>query len=519
MPMLVGDILLRQARINSKKVGLVDGDKRLTYTEINERVNRLANGLIHLGLKKGSKVAFMANNCHQFAETFFACAKAGLVIVPVNARFNANEITYTLNHSESDVFVYQNEFEEITKKARPSLTTVKHFVKIGGAGEAVFSYEVFLDSASPEEPKVPVNMDDWVMIMYTSGATGDAKGVISAQRNLMAMVNSMTFEVRVVPEDVNLLVMPMFHAGGLWPLMTHFYRGATTVILPRFDEEKVLEMVEKEKITFLNLVPTTLRRLSLRPDLKNCDLSSLRLIMYAGAPIPLHQLKEAMRVFGPHRFNTGLGATEASCGGMLNIDVGEHARALDGPLAGKLGSVGRDSMGIEVRIVDENDNEVPPGQVGEIIARGDHIALGYWKMPEETARTFKNGWLHTGDLGYKDEDAYVFIAGRKKDIIISGGENISSLEVEEAVTQHPAVTEAAVIGVPDEVWGEAVKAVVALRSDYPEKVTDREIIDFCKGKLAGYKCPKSVDFVKELPKNPAGKIRKVELKERYKVQK
>jgi acyl-CoA synthetase (AMP-forming)/AMP-acid ligase II len=359
-------------------------------------------------------------------------------------------------------------------------------------------------------------MDDWIMIMYTSGATGEAKGVISSQRNLMAMVNSMVVELRVVPEDINLLVMPMFHAGGLWPLITHFYRGATTVILPRFDEEKVLEMIEKERITFLNLVPTTLRRLSLRPDLNKYDLKSLRVIMYAAAPIPRHQLKEAMRIFGPHRFNTGLGATEASCGGMLNIDVGEHAMALDGPLAGKLGSVGRDSMGIEVKIVDENDNEVPTGKVGEIVARGDHIALGYWKMPEETASTFKNGWLHTGDLGYRDEDAYVFIVGRKKDIIISGGENISSLEVEETISQHPAVAEVAVIGVPDEVWGEATKAVVALKPNYEGDITDREIISFCKERLAGYKCPKSVDFVKELPKNPAGKIRKVELKERYK---
>ena len=327
----------------------------------------------------------------------------------------------------------------------------------------------------------------------------------------------MTFELRVVPEDINLLVMPMFHAGGLWPLMTHFYRGAKTIILPRFDEEKVLQMVDKEKVTFLNLVPTTLRRLSLRPDLKEYDLKSLRMIMYAGAPIPLHQLKEAMRIFGPHRFNTGLGATEASCGGMLNFDIGEHALALDGPLAGKLGSVGRDSMGIEVRIVDENDNEVPSGKAGEIIAKGDHIALGYWKMPEETARTFKNGWLHTGDLGYRDEDAYVFIVGRKKDIIISGGENISSLEVEETISQHPAVAEVAVIGVPDEVWGEAVKAIVALKPNYQGVITDRDIISFSKQRLAGYKCPKSVDFVKELPKNPAGKIMKGELKERYKL--
>jgi acyl-CoA synthetase (AMP-forming)/AMP-acid ligase II len=356
MPMLVGDIVSRQARINAKKIGLIDGNKSLTYKEINERVNRLTNALISLGLKKGDKVAFMANNCHEFAEALFAAAKAGLIIVPVNARFNADEVAYTLNHSESDGFIYQHEFDEVVKKARRKFTTVKHVIKIGEGGDEVPSYEVLLNSASLEEPKVSVNINDLVMIMYTSGATGEAKGVVIAQRNLMAMVESQTCDLRVVPEDTNLLVMPMFHAGGLWPLMTHFYRGAKTIILPRFDEEKVLQMVEKEKVTFLNLVPTTLRRLATRSDLEKYNLKSLRMIMYAGAPIPLHQLKEAMRIFGPYRFNTGLGASEASGGGILNLDVAEHALAVDGPLAGKLGSVGRDCMGIEVRIVDEDDN-------------------------------------------------------------------------------------------------------------------------------------------------------------------
>ena len=513
MPVLVGDILRRQGRINAKKIGVVDGDKEFTYLEINERANRLANGLLGLGLRKGDKAAFMAENCHEYAEAYFAAPKAGLIIVPVNARFNAGEIVYSLNHSESDVFIYQEQFDDLAEKVRPDLNTVKHFVRIGRAGDGVHGYEELLESSRPEDPDVPIDPDDIAMIMYTSGATGEAKGVVMTHRGIVAATNTQVHELRIVPEDINLLVMPMFHAGGFWPTMAHFFRGAKTIILSRFDEEKVLRTVEKEKVTFLNLVPTTLRRILMRPDLLNHDLSSLRVIMYAGAPIPLHQLKEAMAALGPHRFYTGLGATEASTGGMLSFSTAEHALALDGPLAQKLGSVGRDSMGVEVRIIDDNGQELPNGKIGEIIARGDHISLGYWKKPEETAAVFKEGWLHTGDLGYRDEDAYVFIVGRKKDIIISGGENISSLEVEETITQHPAVAEAAVIGVPDELWGEAVKAVVSLKPN--QDVRQEELIRFCRDRLAAFKCPKSVEFLSEIPKNAAGKLAKGELRKRY----
>lgn len=514
MPMLVGDILRRQARINAKKIGVVDEDKRFTYQQINERANRLANGLLGLGLKKGARVAFMADNCHGYVEAYFGPAKAGLVLVPVNARFNAGEVACSLNHSESDVLIYQGRFDEIVDKARPGLTTVRHFIRIGDAGNGFRTYEEILGSSEAGETRAHLDADDLAMIMYTSGATGEAKGVMMTHRGLVSATDCQVHELRIVPEDINLLVMPMFHAGGYWPTMAHCFTGAKTIILSRFDEEKVLRAVEEERITVLNLVPTTLRRLLMRPDLKEHDLSSLRVVMYAGAPIPLHQLKEAMAAIGPHRFYTGLGATEASTGGMLAFSTAEHALALDGPLADKLGSVGRDSTYVEVRIVDDERKEVPPGKVGEIVARADHISPGYWKMPEETAAVFKDGWLLTGDLGYRDKDAYVFVVGRKKDIIISGGENVSSLEVEETISRHPAVAEAAVIGVADELWGEAVKAVVALKPGH-ESVGEQDIIRFCRDRLAAYKCPKSIDFLAEIPRNAAGKIAKGELKKRY----
>jgi long-chain acyl-CoA synthetase len=510
MPMLVSDIIRRQARIAAHKIGIADEEDEFTYRQVNERSNRLAHGLLALGLTKGARIAFMADNCHQYVEAYFGPAKAGLVLVPVNARFNESEVAYCLTHSESEVLIYQSRFEEIVSKARPDLPHVKHFISIGGSSH---SYAELLQSGSPGEPDVSVNQDDLAMIMYTSGATGQAKGVMMTQRGLISAIDCQVHEVRIVREDINLLVMPMFHAGGYWPTLAHCFTGAKTLILSRFDEEKVLRTVEKERITFLNLVPTTLRRIITRPDLKDYDLSSLRVIMYAGAPIPLHQLKEAMAFFGPHRFYTGLGATEASTGGMLAFTTAEHALALTGPLASKLGTVGRDSTYVEVRIVDDEGKELPPGQTGEIIALADHISPGYWRMPEESAAVFKNGWLCTGDLGYRDEDAYVFIVGRKKDIIISGGENISSLEVEEVITQHPAVAEAAVIGIPDELWGEVVKAFIALKPDHP--ADDKEIIRFCRDRLAAFKCPKSVEFLTEIPKNAAGKLAKNELKRQY----
>ncbi len=510
--MLLEDILRRNVRVYKRKIGLVDGERRFTYQQINERVNRLANALRALGLKKGDRIAFMAGNCHQFVEAYFAVAKAGFVIVPVNARFSPEEAAHIINHSESVALFYHEDLEDVVKNMKGHIPTVKHIITTGEAHQDILSYENLLEQSSSTDPDGKVDPDDMMMIMYTSGATGFPKGVMSSQRNIMANTNTMTLELRIVPEDRTLLVMPLFHNGGLWPTMTHFYRGATVFLLPRFDVDKVLQMVEKERITLLNLVPTMLMRIISHPDLSKYNLESLRLIMYAGAPIALEQLKKAMRILGEHRFYNALGCTEAN-GQLTSFPTTEHA--LEGPLAEKLGSVGRDAIGVEVRIVDDRGNELPPGKIGEIIARGENIALGYWKMPEETAETFKNGWLYTGDMGYRDEDGYIYVVDRKKDIIISGGENISSREVEDVIYQHPGVKEVAVIGVPDKEWGEAVKAVVALKEEYKGKVTEEEIIEFCKSRLAGYKKPRSVDFVDELPKNPAGKIAKAELKKRY----
>jgi acyl-CoA synthetase (AMP-forming)/AMP-acid ligase II len=511
--MLLGDILRRDAKLFGKKIGLIDEGRNFTYDELNRRVNRLANGLIRLGFEKGSRVAVMADNCHEFVEAYFAIAKVGLVIVPVSSRLTAAEVSYIIDHSDSVVMMYQEEFQDVVHKIKEDIPQIKYFLPIGnGDRTGGNDYESFLEKFSEDEPEGQFSLreDDMVMIMYTSGATGRPKGVMTSHRNILANTITLSFEHRIVPEDVTLLVMPLYHNGGLWPLMVHFYRGGRVILLQRFDVERVLDLVEKEKVTLLNLVPTALIRLISHPDLNQYNLDSLRTIMYAGAPIALSMIREAMQKLGEHRFYTGLGSTEAS-GSMLSLPNSEHA--LEGPMAEKLSSVGRDSINVEVRVVDPQGRNVKIGEVGEIIAKGDNIALGYWKLPVETAETFRNGWLYTGDMARVDSDGYVYIVDRKKDMIISGGENISSKEVEDVIFRHPAVHEAAVIGVPDEEWGESVKALVALKPGM--KATEQEIIDFCKDSLSSFKKPKSVDFLDEIPKNPAGKVHKAELREKY----
>jgi acyl-CoA synthetase (AMP-forming)/AMP-acid ligase II len=510
--MLPGEILRRNSRLFSKKIGLVDDRKQFSYGEINERVNRLGNALRDLGLEQGDKIAIMAENCHQFVETYFAIAKAGLVVVPVNARFSAEEASYIINHSDSVAFIFQEQLTNTLRNLWEMISKVKHIISIGKGHQGVHSYEALLANSTDNEPEVEIHPDDTMMIMYTSGATGIPKDVITSHGNIMANTNTMTLETRVVPEDITLLVMPLYHIGGFWPTFSHFYRGATVILLPRFDTENVMKMVEKHRVTFLNLVPTMLMRIIHHPDISRYNLQTLRLIMYAGAPIALKQLKDAMEILGSHRFYSGLGSTEAS-GCMISFPTTEYT--LLGPLSEKLASVGRDGIGVEIKIVDESGNDLPTGKAGEIIARGDNVAKGYWKMPKETSETFRNGWLYTGDIGYRDEDGYIFIADRKKDIIISGGENVSSSEVEEVLYQHPSVAEAAIIGVPDNEWGEAVKAVISLKPKYKGKVTAEEIINFCKSRLAGFKRPKSIEILDELPKNAAGKITKQELRKRY----
>jgi acyl-CoA synthetase (AMP-forming)/AMP-acid ligase II len=510
--MLIGDIIRREARIRGNKLAVVDEDIEYSYQEINRRVNRLANAFLQMGIAKGEKIAFMGNNSHHFIEFYFAAAKIGLISVPINARFSSDEASYVLRNAEVSLLIYAKDMEETVQKIGTVTPEVKQYISTENANDTVLSYEELISHASDAEPHEKLAPEDIAMIMFTSGATGFPRGVISTHRNIMANTNTMCLELDLVPEDVSLLAMPLFHLGGLWPMLSMVYRGGTTVLMPRFDLEPMFEIIQNRKITFVNLVPTVLVRIISDSNISSYDLDSLRLIMYAGAPIPREQLKTAMKILGPQRFTTGLGATEAN-GALIHFRSSEHA--LEGPMADKLGSVGKDAMGVEIAIVDAEGKEVPNGKIGEIIGRGDNIAQSYWKLPKESAETFRDGWLYTGDMGYRDQDGYIFIVDRKKDIIISGGENVASREVEDVLYQHPAIYEAAVVGVPDKEWGESVKAVVVLKDGFANKVDEKELMEFCAVRLAGYKKPRSIDFLDELPKNAANKIDKAVLKKHY----
>jgi acyl-CoA synthetase (AMP-forming)/AMP-acid ligase II len=506
----VGDFLRANARNHSRKIGLIEGDQSFTYGEINSRVNRLGNALTRLGLAKGDRVALLLRNGHQFVECYFALAKCGLVSVPVNAGLSPAEAAQVIVQSGAVAIVFGDEHAAPVAEMRPRLASVRVFISTGRNEPGIAAFEALVAAESDAEPTAAVAPDDLAMIMYTSGTTNAAKGVTASHRNIVANTNTMTLELRVVPEDVTLLFMPLFHNGGLWPLMTHFYGVGTVVLQPRFQEQAVLTAISRHRVTVLNVVPTMLARLFEHAEFAATDLSSLRLVMHGGGPIGHALLKKTMETFGPTRIYTSLGCTEAN-GMLTSFPTRDHA--LEGPLAGKIGSVGRDAIGVEIRIVGDDGVEKAPGEVGEILARGDNISAGYWKMPGETAETFREGWLQVGDMAFRDSDGFIFIAGRKKDIVISGGENVSAAEVEQVIGQYPAVREVAVIGVPDEKWGEAVMALVLL---HPGAACDEQALrEFCQPQLAGFKRPKHIRFVEDFPRTSLGKIAKAELKKAH----
>jgi len=511
--MNVGTLFTKSARTFPQRLAIAYGDYELTYQQANERINKLANGLTRLGIKKGENVAVLLHNCPEFLETLFACFKAGIGTVPINFRLHPKECSFIIDNSEAVAVVLGDDFRDSLYALKHEMPRVKHTLCLSDPLKGMLPYEGLLKEQSPNFVDVDVERDDLAWLFYTSGTTGQPKGAMLTHHVLMMMAMNFFADMAPLgPDDVILHAAPLSHGSGLYAI-PNVAKGAANIVLhvKTFDPKTVFETIQRRKVTNMFMAPAMIKRLVTSPDIDQHDLSSLKCIHYGGAPIYTEDLKAAVRKLGQVLVQL-FGQAESP---MTISYLRREEHLLEGTEEEmtRLTSAGIPRTDVEVKIFDENDHELPPGEMGEIVVRGEVVMKGYWRNPNATADTLRGGWLHTGDLGIMDERGYVYILDRAKDMIISGGENIYSREIEDVILKHPAVHEVAVIGVPDETWGEAIKAIVALKQN--QKATQEEIINFCREHMASFKKPKSVEFIEEIPKNPYGKVLKRELREKY----
>ncbi|HEY6329790.1 MAG TPA: long-chain-fatty-acid--CoA ligase [Blastocatellia bacterium] len=496
----------------SGKPAIICNGVRLTYRDLGGRVNRLAGALERLGIKPGDRVAILSLNCHRYLELYYGVPLMGAIVVPLNFRVPPAELNYIIEHSGARTLVVDAAFAPMLATLRDCSPSIEHYISIADKpADGCLSYEELLAEGEEGPRGTLPTEDDLVGLFYTSGTTGEPKGVMLTHKNIVSNVKHSMAVYKPSPDDIYLHAAPMFHLADAAAVFSDTTCGATHAFIPRFDPKGVLETVATERVTLLLLVPTMINFILRQPDVDQYDLSSLKQITYGASPIAPELLRKAMKVF-KCRFFQGYGLTEAAP--LLTVLRPEdHMLDSDGNNP-RLASCGKPAPGVDVRVVKDDGAEVKPGETGEIIARGANIMAGYWKRPEDTAVAVRDGWLYTGDLATVDQDGYIYLVDRKKDMIVTGGENVFSTEVEAALYEHPAIKEAAVIAVPDPNWGEAVHACVALIDGQSAEAD--EIIEFCRFRLAGYKIPRSVEFFAgELPKGGTGKILKKELREAH----
>ena len=511
--MHVGHLLTRAAGRWPGRPAWLEGDAVVTFSEAEARVNRLAHALLALGARPGDRIGMLIPNCSQGLETILAPMKAGMGVVPMNIRLHPGEHEYMLNDSRARILVYHRDFRTHLAAIRGNLKSVERFIVVGSGEKGDLGFEELQEGRPATPPEVRIQPDDLAWLFYTSGTTGRPKGAMLTHRNLLAMVQIFLLDLNPAREtDVLLHAAAITHGSGI-SIFHHIARGAASAFpaTRSFEPRKIFEAVQRYRVTTMFLAPTMIHMLTTSGAHRDYDLASLHTVFYGGGPMYVEQQQAAVRMFGPIFCQLfGQGEAPMVC---TTLPKAEHLAADDPVKQRRLASAGRETTAVRVRVVDDEDRDVPPGAPGEIVVRGDLVMKGYWGKPEATAETLRNGWLHTGDVGHLDADGYLYITDRKKDMIISGGANIYPREVEEVVCTHPAVHEVAVVGVPDEKWGESVRAVVVLRPG--ARATEAEIIEHCRQHLASYKKPASVDFLPELPKNAYGKILKRELRERY----
>jgi fatty-acyl-CoA synthase len=500
------------------KMAVICGNERFTYSQFASRASRLAGALREMGVQPGDRVAYLSGNCHRLLEAYYGVLEAGAVLLPLNIRLTPNELAYILNDSGAKVLIFQEQFSPIVEGFRSELHSVKKFVGLDHAPSQSWAvqqrYEDLIATAAPYRTDLmQVDENALAELFYTSGTSANPKGVMLTHRNIYLHALNVIVVFNTGPDTVELHTIPLFHANGWGVAHSLTLVGATHVMIGKFDPPEVFRLIEQEKVHACSLVPTMATALVNCPERPKYDLSSLKRITLGGAAASPTLVRQVEERIGCICFS-GYGLTE-TCPVLTTAQV---KAGVDWPGAERFEGQARTGYplpGVEIRIVDAEDHDVPHDgvSIGEIVARSDGVMAGYWKQPEATAAVMRSGWFHTGDMATMDENGYVLIVDRKKDIIVSGGENISSLEVEKAMLAHPAVYEVAVIPVPDERWGEVPKAIVSLKPGM--QLGDGELMEFTRSRLSHYKCPRSIEFMEVLPKTGTGKILKKELRKKY----
>jgi len=502
-----------------RKTAVVCQDQRFTYAEFGDRVWRLAGALRAAGLKAGDRVAFLSLNCHRLLEAYFGVLEAGCVLLPLNIRLAGPELAYILNDSRAAMLFLEPEFVGLVDSFRKDLHAVRSFHQLDGTPQAEWlserTYEQMLASPSYRKDIMGFDENSLAEIFYTSGTSAAPKGVMLTHRNIYLHAMNMAVHHHTRFEHVMLHTIPLFHANGWGAAHTITLMGGTHVMLPRFVPEEVFQLVERERVSALGLVPIMASALVNSPARSKYNFSSVEWITIGGAASSPSLIRDVEQKLGCKCYS-GYGLTECSPS-LASAELKPDMQCAAEERHVVQSMTGYAYPGGEVRVVDGADKDVPHDSVtmGEIIARSDGVMAGYWQQPEATAEALRNGWFRTGDMAVVAENGYIRIVDRKKDTIVSGGENVSSLDVEKAVLAHPDVLEAAVIPVPDEKWGEVPKAIVVAKPG--SKISEAELIEFCRARLAHYKCPQSVEFCESLPKTATGKVLKRELRKRYQV--
>ena len=514
VPLLVDDFLRRAATVYADKTAVVDGDLRFTYRDLQARVNQLSHALQSLGVEAGDRVCILSPNSHFFLESFYATAQAGIILVPLNYRLVAADHEYILNHAGVKAVLVDWEYTTVVDEIRGRLPSVEHWIVAKDEGETPDGWtdwnELVADMPEGAPADVPRNENDVVSINYTSGTTARPKGVMLTHRNCYLNALHFTIHLGLTHDDVELWTLPMFHCNGWGGVYALTGVGGTHVILRAIDGERIHELIGREQVTFACMAPAVLRTILDYPEPGKHEITTKPRFTVAGAPPPAAFIERLEKERG-WSFIEIYGLTETTP--VLTVSHPDHnTGAEDWP---RRASAGVPVIGVRMAVLDDEDNPVPKdGKTqGEVCARSNVVFKGYYEQPDQTDAAIRDGWFHTGDLGVWDEHETIFIVDRKKDVIISGGENISSPEIEDALFQNPDVLECAVIGVPHEKWGETPKALVVLKEGSTE--TEESLLTFCRDNLAHFKCPTSIDFVPELPRTATGKLQKFKLRERF----